>query len=379
MLIQNGLVFLAEEGAFLPRDIRIQQGIITQVGENLSPACEETVDAAGRYITPGLVEAHSHIGACEEAIGWEGDDICENQPVTPQMRGIDSINPFDVAFTDALKGGVTTICTGPGSAGVVAGTFVTLENNGAKVVDQMVLQANAAMKVAFGENPRDFGRHGKDPNTRMGVAAMLRKALEDARAYQAKKAEAVKKGDYFPRDLGLEQMGLVLDRKIPLKAHAHRADDICTAIRIAQEYQVDLTLDHCTEGHLIVDYLKQFPYPALVGPSFGSRSKVELKNKDFSAVATLCNAGIQTCIITDHNVHPQESLILFAAMAVKAGLTPGDALRCVTCNPADILKLGHRKGRIAPGLDGDVVIWSHYPLDVQAEAQQVYVRGHQVR
>lgn len=377
MLIRNGTVFLAQEDGFFQRDISVCNGKIAAVGNGL-PEEPETVDAGGLFVTPGLVEAHSHIGACEEAIGWEGDDICENTPVTPQMRGIDSINPFDIAFADALKGGVTTICTGPGSAGVIAGTFVTLENNGAKVVDEMVLQADAAMKAAFGENPRDFGRQGKEPNTRMGVAALLRKALEDAIGYRAKKAEAEKEGKPFTRDLGMEQMLLVIERKIPLKAHAHRADDICTAIRIAREYGLDMTLDHCTEGHLIADYLAKFEYPALVGPSFGSRSKVELKNKDFVTVPTLYHAGVKTCIVTDHNVHPQESLILFAAMAVKAGLTETEAMRCVTINPAQVLKLSERKGSIARGLDADIVLWNRHPLDIQASVERVYVRGMRV-
>lgn len=376
MVIKNAKVFLAEEGRFQALDILTENGKIISVGHNLDGA--DVIDAAGCYVTPGLVEAHSHIGVCEEAIGWEGDDICENEPVTPEVRAIDAINPLDRAFHDALTGGVTTICTGPGSGGVVAGTFAIVENNGSKVVDDMILRCDAAMKVAFGENPRDFGRHGKQPNTRASVAFLLRKCLSDAQDYKARREEATKEGKPFRRDLGLEQMARVLDGELPLKAHAHRADDIATSIRIAREFGVRMTLDHCTEGHLIVDFLAKAGYPAIVGPSFGSKSKYELKNKSFETVPALVKAGMLVSITTDHNVHPQESLILFAAMARKAGLSEADALRCITCNAAEILGIGDRKGSILPGLDADLVIWNGHPLELQTTATHVFVRGMRV-
>jgi len=376
MLFRNAIAFFPSEGVFRRTDLLVKNGKIAAIGEGQED--EDTFDASGQFLTPGLIEAHSHIGVCEEAVGWEGDDLCENEPVTPEIRAIDPINPFDVAFTEALRGGVTTICTGPGSGGVVAGTFALLENNGAHIVDEMILRADAAMKIAFGENPRDFGRHGKQPNTRASVAFLLRKCLEDARDYQARRAEAAREGKPFKREIGLEQMVRVLDGELPLKAHVHRADDICTAIRIAREYGVRMTLDHCTEGHLIADYVAKAGYPAIVGPSFGSKSKYELRNKSFETVPSLVRAGVLVSITTDHNVHPQESLILFAAMAVKAGLSKADALRCVTLNPAKILGIAEQKGDLRPGMDADLVLWNLDPLDIQSRVVSVLVRGKRV-
>lgn len=373
MIIKNGRVFIDEDGIFKKIDIEVLNGVITRIGDNLKG--DDIINADGKYITPGLVEAHSHIGVCEEAIQWEGDDLCENEPVTPQMRAIDAINPQDRAFKEALTGGVTTICTGFGSGGVVAGTFAIIENNGSSVIENMLIKSEAAMKVAFGENPRDFGRKGKQPNTRASVASMLRQCLYDAIDYKAKKDEAAIKGEFSKIDLGLEQMMLVIDKQIPLKAHAHRADDIITSIRIAKEFGIDMTLDHCTEGHLIVDFLKNAGYPAIVGPSFGSKSKYELKNKTFETVKVLVDAGLLVAITTDHNVNPQESLIMFAAMAVKAGLTQGEAMKCVTSNPAKILGISDKKGKIAISLDGDIVIWNGHPFDIQSRVEKVYVRG----
>lgn len=377
MLIKNASVFLSDEG-FKKITVRVQNGKITELSEEASGADNDILNASGMFLTPGLVEAHSHIGICEEAIGWEGDDLCENEPVTPGIRAIDAINPFDIAFQEALRGGVTTICTGPGSGGVIAGTFAVIENNGEKVIERMTLRTDAAMKVAFGENPRDFGRHGKQPNTRASVALMLRNCLEDAKDYKARRDEAQKSGKLIRRDLGLEQMVRVLDGELPLKAHVHRADDICTAIRIAKEYGVRMTLDHCTEGHLISDYIAESGYPAIVGPSFGSKGKYELKNKTFDTVPALLNAGVEVAITTDHNVHPQEALILFSAMCRKAGLSETEALRCVTSAPAKILGVEDRKGSIKPGMDADFVLWDLNPLDVQTRAAYVAVRGRRV-
>lgn len=387
MLIKNGMVYLADQNAFMRADIAVSDGKICAVTckelDSTDPtdstdSSKDVIDAAGKYITPGLIEAHCHIGISEESVGWEGEDAWEVEPITPEIRAIDGINPFDIAFREAVTGGVTTVCTGPGSAGVVAGTFAVLELNGSRVVDDMVIKSDAAMKIAFGENPRAFGKEGKMPNSRPGVAAMLRKCLDKACVYKQKKAKAEAEGEVFERDLGMENMLKVLDGTIPLKAHVHRADDICTAIRIAKEYNLQLTLDHCTDGHLIADYLAKNPYPALVGPSFGSKNKIELRNKGFETVSVLCHSGVQTAIITDHNVFPQESLVMFAAMAVKSGLSENDALKCITSNPADILGISDRKGRIQVGLDADIVIWDGHPLHLQAKPSVVYVRGKRV-
>lgn len=379
MIIKNAKLFLDEPGIFEQLDIRLEGEKIAEIGTNITGGVdEEIIDAAGCFVTPGLIEAHSHIGMYEEGIQWEGDDICENEPVTPEMRSIDALFPGDVAFAEALTGGVTTMCTGFGSGGVVAGTAVIVENNGSLIVDDMVLVSDAGMKCAFGENPRDFGRRGKQPNTRASVAFMLRECLQDAVDYKAEKEEALKKGDHFKIDLGMEAMVRVIDGEIPIKAHCHRSDDICTAIRICKEFGVRATLDHCTDGHLIAEHIAKSGYPAIVGPTFGSKSKYELRNKSFDTAAVLVNAGVKVAVTTDHNVTPQESLNWLAAMYMRNGLSEADALRCITCNPADILGIAERKGRLAAGLDGDVVIWDKHPLDLQAKPKRVYVRGKEM-
>lgn len=364
-----------EAGVFEKLDIRVEDGKIAEIAEDIAVNDEQLLDAAGCFVTPGLIEAHSHIGMYEEGIQWEGDDICENEPVTPEMRSIDALFPGDMAFDDALTGGVTTMCTGFGSGAVVAGTAVIVENNGSLVVDDMVLVGDAGMKCAFGENPRDFGRKGKQPNTRASVAFLLRKCLQDAVDYKAAKEEAEKKGEHFKKDLGMEAMMRVIDGEIPIKAHCHRSDDICTVIRIGKEFNVKVTLDHCTDGHLIADHIAKSGYPAIVGPTFGSRSKYELRNKSFDTVAVLVNAGVKVAVTTDHNVTPQESLNWLSAMYMRNGLSEADALRCITCNPADILGISDRKGRLKVGLDADIVVWDMHPLDLQAKPKYVYVRG----
>lgn len=375
MIIKNAKVFMDTSGCFEHLDILVRDGKIAEIAEVLDSEEEAVIDAKGCFVTPGLIEAHSHIGMCEEGIQWEGDDICENEPVTPEMRAIDAFFPGDTAFADALTGGVTTMCTGFGSGGVVAGTAVIVENNGSLIADEMVIVPEAAMKCAFGENPRDFGRKGKQPNTRASVAFLLRKCLQDAIDYKIAKESAQKKNEPFKKDFGMEAMVRVIDGEIPIKAHCHRSDDICTAIRICKEFGVKATLDHCTDGHLIADYIAKSGYPAIVGPTFGSKSKYELRNKSFDTVPVLVHAGVKVAITTDHNVTPQESLHWLAAMYMRNGLSEADAIRCITSNPADILGIADKKGRIKVGLDADIVIWDKNPLDLQAKPRCVYVRG----
>lgn len=373
MIIKNARIFLDEPGTFEKLDIKIEDGIIVDLAPSIEGA--DIVDAENCYITPGIIEAHSHIGMYEEGIMWEGDDICENEPVTPEMRSIDACYPGDMAFDDAISGGVTTMCTNFGSGGVVAGTSVIIENNGSMVMDDLVIVPDAAMKCAFGENPRWFGKEKRQPNTRGSVAFLLRKCLQDAVDYKAEKEAALAKGDHFKTDLGMEAMVRVIDGEIPIKAHAHRSDDICTAIRICKEFGVRATIDHCTDGHLVAEHIAKSGYPAIVGPTYGSRSKYELRNKSFDTVPTLVKAGVKVAITTDHNVLPQESLNWQAAMHLRSGLSEADALRCITSNPADILGIADKKGRLKAGLDADIVIWDKHPLDLQAKPKVVYVRG----
>lgn len=380
MIIRNGLIFLIENDGFTKKDIELKDGKIERIGRNLSnDSGSEEFDAEGMYITPGLIDAHSHIGLFNESMRWEGEDGNEEfDPVTPDMNAVDGINPFDISFREALEGGVTTASTGPGSANVIGGSFATISLYG-NIVDNMVIQSPASMKCAFGENPKGvYGQKGKAPVTRMGVAAILRETIVKAENYIARKEDAQYKGEHFDIDPKMEAMIPVIEKDIPLKAHAHRADDICTAIRIAKEFNVKLTLEHCTEGHLIADYIAEEGLSAQVGPTFGSRTKVELTNKSFETAKILSERGVKVSIITDHPVIPQQSLNMCAAMAVKAGMDEFEALKAITLNPAQTLGIDHLKGQLKEGLDADIVIWDQHPLDLQAATVRVYVKGEEV-
>ena len=380
MIIKNGLVFLPEEG-FVKKDIQMKDGKILKISDSiLNDQGVKEYDASGQYVMPGMIDAHSHIGLFNEAMRWEGEDGNEgSDPVTADMNAMDAINPFDESFEEALRGGVTTACTGPGSANVIGGSFATISLFG-KIVDQMVIQYPAAMKCAFGENPKGwYGQSdNKAPMTRMGVGALLRESLIKAKNYKNKKEEAESKEEVFEIDPKLEALLPVLNKEIPLKAHAHRADDICTAIRIAKEFDVLLTLEHCTEGHMIADYIAENKLCAMVGPTFGSRTKIELKNISFDTARILTEKGIKVSIITDHPVIPQGSLNMCAALAMKAGLPEKEALKAVTINPAQVLGIDHLKGELRENMDADVVIWDKHPLDLQAKTERVYILGQEV-
>lgn len=360
--IPNGCVLIGEDGK------------IISVAEHIDAPEATVIDAEGRLVTPGCVDAHCHIGLDNEACGWEGHDYNEmTDPITPQMRAIDSINPMDESFPNAIRGGVTTACTGPGSANVVGGTFTTIKLVG-KRVDKMIVRDAVAMKCAFGENPkRCYGQNGKkSPMTRMGTAAVLRELLFKSRRYLEDK-EAGKNPNF---DMKLEAMIPVMKGLIPLKAHAHRADDILTSIRIAKEFGLKLTLDHCTDGALIADELAEEGYPAFVGPSLGSKTKIELAHKSFETPKILSEAGVKVSIITDAPVIPLQYLPMCAALAAKEGLAYEDAWKAITINPAESIGIGDRVGSLEPGKDGDVVIWTGDPMKVAgAESYMTIVDG----
>ena len=361
--IENGCVLIGDDGK------------IAAVGKELAaPESATIIDAAGKLVTPGCVDAHCHIGLDNEGMGWEGHDYNEIvDPLTPQMRAIDSINPQDEAFGLALQGGVTSACTGPGSANVVGGTFVAIKLSG-KRVDKMIIKNPLAMKCAFGENPKRCYGQGlkKSPTTRMATAALLRELLFKARNYQQDKDAG--KNPAF--DMKLEAMLPVMRGEIPLKAHAHRADDILTSIRIAKEFGVKLTLDHCTDGAIIADELAQEGYSAFVGPSLGNKSKIELQNKSFTTPAVLHEAGVPISIITDAPVIPLQYLPMCAGLAVNAGLDEEVAWHAITINPAVQTGIGDRVGSLEVGKDGDVVIWQANPLTtVGAESSTTIVDG----
>ena len=362
LLIKNGHIktmagLELENGCILIDD----NGKIAQVAQTIeAPEGTQVIDAEGRLVTPGCVDAHCHIGLDNEAMGWEGRDYNEIvDPITPHLRAIDSINPMDESFANALQGGVTTACTGPGSANVVGGTFVAIKLAG-KRVDKMIVKEPLAMKCAFGENPkRCYGQGAKkSPMTRMGTAALLRELLFKAKRYMEDK-EAGKNPGF---DMKLEAMIPVLKGEIPLKAHAHRADDIYTSIRIAKEFGVRITLDHCTDGALIADELAAEGLSAFVGPTLGNKSKIELANKSFTTPAVLHEAGVPISIITDAPVIPLQYLPMCAGLAANAGLDMEEAWRAITINPAVQTGIGDRVGSLEAGKDGDVVIWAADPL-----------------
>ncbi len=375
LLIKNGYI-KSMAGPDIPNGCVLigDDGKIMELAEHIDAPEAAVIDAEGRLVTPGCVDAHCHIGLDNEACGWEGHDYNEmTDPVTPQMRAIDSINPMDEAFPNAIRGGVTTACTGPGSANVVGGTFTTIKLVG-KRVDKMIVKDAVAMKCAFGENPkRCYGQNGKkSPMTRMGTAAVLRELLFKAKRYLEDK-EAGKNPNF---DMKLEAMIPVMKGEIPLKAHAHRADDILTSIRIAKEFGLKLTLDHCTDGALIADELAEEGYPAFVGPSLGSKTKIELMHKSFETPKILTEAGVKVSIITDAPVIPLQYLPMCAALAAKEGLSREDAWKAITIHPAQSVGIGDRVGSLEPGKDGDVVIWTADPMEtVGAESYITIVDG----
>ena len=376
LLIRNGLIFDAVHREPYTADILVKDGKIAEIGAGLTADCP-TFDAAGLHIYPGFVEAHCHIGLDGSGIGFEGDDCNEMTDIlTPQLRAIDGIYPQDPTFREALEAGVTTVCTGPGSANVLGGQFAVIKTAGHRV-DDMIVRPFAAMKCAFGENPK---RCYKDKNnySRMSTAAKLREALLRAQEYDAKKQAA---GDdpakRPPLDVKLEALP-VLHGEVPLKAHAHRADDIFTAIRIAKEFGVRLTLEHVTEGHLIAEDLAQEDYPMAVGPSLTHASKFELRNKTFTTPGILAKAGCRVSIITDSPVIPQSYLPLCAALAVRAGMDPFDALRAITIRPAEHIGAADRVGSIERGKDADFVVMDGPWNAVSSGVKAVFVNGEKV-
>ena len=370
MLFKNATIYTMEQEPFVG-DFKIDKGVFTEVGTNLTANKGEDVqDLNGLYVFPGLVESHCHLGMEETAIRFEGDDVNEiTDPITPNMRGIDGCNPMDETIESALKGGVTTVAAGPGSANVLGGTFFAYKTKG-NCIDEMTIENPIAMKAAFGENPKRCYQ-GKKIDTRMQISALLRETLAKTKEYMMKK-EAGKDVDY---DQKLEAMIPVVKRELPLKCHAHRADDILTAIRIAKEENIKITLDHVTDARSILPQIKESGFPCICGPALTHKSKFELANMSFETPNELYKAGILFSIITDSPVIPQQYLSLSAALAAKAGLPEYEAIKAITINPAKILGLDNRVGSIKVGKDADFVICTKNILDTQNEITAVYVDG----
>lgn len=367
---------LAAEGG---RIIRVGTGftyadICAQMQRTRAQQAEDVwIDAGGSWVMPGIIEAHCHMGITEEKKGMEGDDCNETvNPVTPYLRAIDAINSMDAAFDDAVRAGITSAMIGPGSANVVGGQFAFVKTRGRRIDDLIVL-APAAMKVAFGENPKvNYSGQGKSPSTRMAVAAMLREELTKAAAYRTKKEQG---GSDFETDFHYEAWLPVLEGRIPLKAHVHRVDDIFTAIRIAGEFGLSMTLDHCSEGHLIAAEIRDSGFPAIVGPDLASRNKIEVQNMAFKTAGILHAHGVKTAITTDHPVSVIASLPLCAGLAVKAGLPMMEGLRAITVNAAQICRVDRWVGSLEVGKDADIAIFDGNPMEIFTNTLMTIIDG----
>lgn len=372
LLIKNGFLYTMESDEPKKADILIDNGKIIEISNKITVGENtEVYDASGLRVLPGFIDAHSHIGISEEKLTVQNDASNEGtNPITPTMRAIDAVNPMDSAFHCALAVGITGVMVGPGSANAIGGQFAFIKTAGRRI-DDMVVLAPAAIKIAFGENPiNNYGTNGNIPSTRMAVASLIREELFHARQYLAdvdsgKVAEDYTKECY--RDL--------FEGKIPLKAHVHRADDIFTAVRIAKEFGLGLTLDHCTEGHLVPEEIAECGFPAIVGPSLASRSKNEVSMADFKTAGILSKAGVTVAITTDHPVSRIQYLPLCAAMAAREGMGEIEALRAITVNAARICRVDDRLGTLAVGKDADIVIYDGSPLEVSSTLVKTMING----
>lgn len=376
--IINGKVMTMAGETLEKGTVLTDKGKIVEVGTDVKvPQGAEIIDAAGKIVMPGIIDAHTHIGVYEEGVGFEGADGNElTNPSTPQIRAIDAINPMEDGFRGAVAGGVTSLVTGPGSGNVIGGQAVAIKTWG-RVVDDMIMLEPSGLKIAFGENPkRVYSSQKKSPSTRMATAAILRENLVAAQNYRDKLAKGEKEPDKAPeRDLKMEILVRVLNKEIPLRAHAHRADDIITAIRIAEEFDVDVSIEHCTEGHLIADFLAEKKVPAIIGPTLGTRPKVELMNMTFKTPGILHKAGVKVALTSDHPVFPVQHLTIAAALAHKDGLPEEEALKAITINAAEIIGTADRVGSLEKGKDADVIILSGHPFDWQTVVEKTIIDG----
>lgn len=377
LLIRNARLYTMEGPGMLESgDVLIDGGKIAAVGVNLSAPGAREIDARGAYAAPGFIDAHSHIGLWADGERDEtGDGNEMTDPVTPQMRALDAVNPIDPCFAEACRAGVTTVATGPGSANVLGGQFLAMKTFGGSL-RSMLVKEPLAMKAAFGENPKMvYGSGGKRPATRMATAAVLREAFYKARAYMEKRAGADedKRPDF---NLKNEALAMVLRRELPLKMHAHRADDILTAIRLAEEFNLRASIEHCTEGYLIADELRRANVGVILGPLLTDRGKPELKNLTMKAPAILHRAGVKFALMTDHGVIPEQYLPVEAGLCVREGLPEMEAMRAITINAAEVLGLEERLGSLAPGKDADIALFDGHPLETRTHASLVIVNGN---
>lgn len=382
LAVKNAKIYPITSAPIDGGTLLIDNGKIVAVGKDVQiPADAEVIDAAGKFVLPGFVDAHAHVGLWGEWYGQSGQDGNEGSAaVTAEVRAIDAIYPDHTSFRDALAGGVTTAQTTPGSGNPIGGEMLVIKTAGV-IVDQMVVRNPSGMKAALGENPKRF--HGqmqhRAPSTRMGTAAIIRQALYKAKDYQ-RKLEAAKDDPSKMPDTDLAMLNLikVLNREMPLRIHAHRADDIVTAVRIAEEFGIDYSIEHCTDGAVIADFLGSRKAKVNLGPTLGARSKIETRALSFANAAILHKAGCHVSIITDHPFVAIQYLVACAAMSCAEGLPEEEALKAITINPAITIGVAHRVGSLEPGKDGDFVIWSDHPFKIRAKVERVYIEGKQV-
>ena len=376
LLIRNARLFTMEgDGCIDGGDVLMDGGKVVATGTNLSAPGAKVIDAHGAYATPGFVDPHTHIGLWADGERDDtGDGNEATDPVTPQLRALDAVDPVDPCFAEACRAGVTSVATGPGSANVLGGQFLAMKTHG-RSLREMLIKEPLAMKAAFGENPKMvYGASGKRPSTRMATAAVLREAFYEAREYMEKRAS--KDADKRPAfSLKNEALAKVLRRELPLKMHAHRADDILTAIRLAKEFDLRASVEHCTEGYLIADELREAGVGIILGPLLCDRSKPELKRLSMKAPAILHRAGVKFALMTDHGVIPEQYLPVEAGLCVREGLPEMEAMRAITINAAEVIGLSERIGSLAPGKDADVVLFDGHPLETRTRASLVIVDG----
>lgn len=377
LAIIHGKIYTMAGAVIDDGTILMDAGKIVAVGTDVTvPEDAQVIDAQGKMVTPGLVDPHSHIGIGEEGIGFEGQDYNEmTHPITPHMRAIDGIYPDDMGFVVARQAGVTTAVTGPGSANAMGGWFCAVKTYGTRV-DDMIVKNPVAMKIAFGENIKKVYRDRKQmPISRMGIMALLREFFYEAQEYM-KKRELDDESKRPAFNLRYESILPVLRKEIHIKAHAHRNDDIFSAIRLTKEFGFDMTLEHCTEGHLIAEELGQEGYPAICGPSLMGATKYELRHHSFATPAKLYEQGVKVAIMTDNPFSSSAQLALSAGLAMRSGLPEEEALKAITINAAEITGISDRVGSLEEGKDADVVIWTKHPLhDVDCLAQYTIING----
>ncbi|MDS9471922.1 amidohydrolase [Sporosarcina pasteurii] len=375
MLYIKNAKILTGTGDVVEGNFTVKDGKFEAIGSSvIIPEGAQCIDVSGKIITPGLIDVHTHLGVYEEGIGQEGHDFNEtSSESTPQVRAIDGINPQEKGFEDARSFGVTTVQVMPGSANVIGGEMLVVKTVG-NVVDEMIVKNPSGLKAATGENPKRFyGSKGKMPTTRMGLAARLREKLIEAQNYMNKRQK-----NECDRDLGLEHIAKVLNKEIPLRVHAHRADDIATVLRIQREFNIRLTIEHCTEGHQIADFIAKHDVRVSVGPTMSTRSKIELADKGWHTIVALANEGIPVSITTDHPVVGIEHLMTSAILAVKNGLTEEQALEAITLNAAKHIGVEDRVGSIEVGKDADFVVWNGDPFDLRSTVEATYIDGNKV-